>query len=210
MTARTWTPPIVATKAGKLGRDTRLTPPALYAEIERRYAGGGWPSPARERARRFDIDAAATASNARAPLYFSADHCALAHRWRVADALLARPAISAPQVPRVFPHTPQARVFCNPPYSEISTWIDKAIDEMGQPDGPARIVFLVPARTGTSWSDAAQRAGAHVVDLRGRVRFLGADGTPSKRPFEYSRLVIFERGRPAPPPDPIFNASQYR
>ena len=49
----------------------RLTPPALFRELERRYLRGAC-----------NLDAAASAENALAPFWFDLEHSALAHRWR--------------------------------------------------------------------------------------------------------------------------------
>ena len=179
MTVHAWTPPIVAPTSGKTDRGVRLTPPALYREIERRFGGGG-----------FDIDAASSAAYALAPHYFSAAHSGLDRPWRVDQARTVgsdRGAISG----AARPHG-RARVFCNPPYSEITEWIQKAIAEM-RAEHCDRVVFLIPARTSTAWFEAAIAAGARAVFPRGRVRFLGADRVPLARPFEHSVILIFER-----------------
>ena len=176
MTVQAWTPPIVATAEGKTARGVRLTPPALYREIERRFGGGG-----------FNIDAASSAAYALAPHYFSAEHSGLDRPWRVDQA---RSAVSDPGAISSAPG--RARVFCNPPYSEITDWIQKAIAEM-RAEHCDRVVFLLPARTSTAWFEEAIAAGARAVFPRGRVRFLGADRVPLSRPFEHSVILIFER-----------------
>jgi len=71
MTQATWTPPVIATTKGKTERGVRLTPPALYREISRRYGGGG-----------FDLDAAATRGNALAPYCFTQEQSALDYPWQ--------------------------------------------------------------------------------------------------------------------------------
>lgn len=68
-------------------------------------------------------------------------------------------------------------VWCNPPYSDLRPWVQKATDEIGKPGGPPVIVMLLPAnRTEQSWwqdlIEPGRRAGTiEVRFLRGRLRF---------------------------------------
>jgi phage N-6-adenine-methyltransferase len=68
-------------------------------------------------------------------------------------------------------------VWCNPPYSDIRPWAEKAALEMASPDGPGVVVMLLPAnRTEQGWwqdiIEPQRRAGRiETRFLRGRLRF---------------------------------------
>jgi site-specific DNA-methyltransferase (adenine-specific) len=107
---------------------------------------------------RFDLDAAASAENARCSRYFDQRADGLTQSW--ADA----------------------RVWCNPPYGRsIGDWTSKASAEASR---AAFIVMLVPARTDTRWWHDAI-GSARVEYLRGRLRFKGA---PASAPFPSALL----------------------
>lgn len=85
------------------------------------------------------------------------------------------------------------RVWCNPPYSDIRPWIEKAWSEWHL-DGPGLIVMLLPAnRTEQKWwqelvephRDRAGHLGLRVEFLPGRPRFICVGETevlPNQRP----------------------------
>jgi site-specific DNA-methyltransferase (adenine-specific) len=77
------------------------------------------------------------------------------------------------------------RVFCNPPYSNISTWVEKCYRE-GCKDNTL-VVMLIPARTDTRYFHDYILHRAEVRFVRGRLKF--GDGKNSA-PFP-SMLVIF-------------------
>jgi phage N-6-adenine-methyltransferase len=78
-------------------------------------------------------------------------------------------------------------VWCNPPYSNIRTWLSKAYDVVHS--GRAeRVVLLVPARTDTrAFQTFAPKA--HVYFLAGRLKF---GGSKTGAPFP-SALLVFTR-----------------
>lgn len=115
---------------------------------------------------RFTLDAAANAKNAKLPHYFTAEENGLAQSWA------------------------WHRVWCNPPYSAIGPWVEKAWLEH---ERCPVIVLLLPAnRTEqTWWQDCVEpyrdRPGSplRVEFLRGRLRFIAHDGDsikPNERP----------------------------
>lgn len=84
-------------------------------------------------------------------------------------------------------------VYMNPPYSDVSAWIDKAIDQaaLGNAD---RVVCLVPARTATKWFRRAALSATEVLFVHGRLSFESAL-TPTKKssaPFP-SVVLVFEK-----------------
>lgn len=132
----------------------------------------------------FTLDAAASAENAKLQRFYSAADDGLASGWA------------------------GERVWCNPPYSNIEPWVEKAWHSMERrlPNGswvePADlVVMLLPAnRTEQGWwqrhVEPARRAGTLTVEfLSGRMRFInpGEDTVkPNARPPFGCCLVIWE------------------
>lgn len=108
----------------------------------------------------FTLDVAASALNAKCPRYFTRELDGLKQSW--ADEV----------------------VWCNPPYSDIRPWVEKALLEIQQ-ECP-RVVMLLPSnRTEQAWwqdliEPARDRWGSDVRTqfLRGRPRF----GWPDEKP----------------------------
>lgn len=128
---------------------------------------------------RFSIDVAASKDNAKLPRYFDEATDGLAQPWGGVE-----------------------RVWCNPPYSDVRPWVEKAWAE------PAElVVMLLPAnRTEQGWwQDLVEpyrdRPGSPLTTefIRGRLRFLtaGADTVgPNERPPFGNVLLIWSRERP--------------
>ena len=113
----------------------------------------------------FDLDVAASASNAKCPKFYTKQDNGLAQPWA-------------------------GRVWCNPPYGrEISQWVARARDASHK---GATVVMLVPARTDTKWfhDDILGCRRAEVRYLRGRIKFGGAS---AGAPFP-SMLVVYRPG----------------
>lgn len=114
---------------------------------------------------RFTLDAAASERNAKLPRFYSTENCGLSASWAA------------------------ERVYCNPPYSNLRPWIEKAWRE-----GDAQvIVMLLPAnRTEQAWwqeliEPKRDRPGSFLRTefLPGRLRFLKPDADeikPNERP----------------------------
>jgi phage N-6-adenine-methyltransferase len=120
---------------------------------------------------RFTLDACALPHNAKLPRYFMPEQDGLAQPWT------------------------GERVWCNPPYSNIEPWVEKATAEsMIVFQGAALIVMLLPAnRTEQGWwqrhiepcRDGRPGGGPRVEFLPGRLRFIkyGHDRVePNQRP----------------------------
>jgi phage N-6-adenine-methyltransferase len=118
------------------------TPPELYASLAKRFGP-------------FDLDAAATAANAKCPRFLS------------------------PEVDGRNPSLWFGRVWCNPPYGRgIKDWILTAARAVLLPP-TLSATLLLPARTDTRWFHDALKAGAKAHFLQGRVKFVGAkSGAP--------------------------------
>jgi phage N-6-adenine-methyltransferase len=109
------------------------TPDHLFAELNEVF--------------HFDLDACATASNAKCGRYFTKEQDALKQSWR-------------------------GTVWMNPPYGrEIALFMRKAYEESL---AGATVVCLVPSRTDTQWWHRYARRG-QIIYLRGRLRFGGAE-----------------------------------
>ena len=62
--------------------------------------------------------------------------------------------------------------FCNPPYSNISPWVDKAIKEHSHHKAT---VMLVPSDTSVKWFKKAYESCNEVRFISGRISFINAD-----------------------------------
>lgn len=120
----------------------------------------------------FTIDVAASVHNAKCERYYTIDDDGLEQDWS------------------------GERVFCNPPYSSIEPWVEKA-----HTAGAELVVMLLPAnRCEQGWwqrqIEPCRRAGQIAVEfLPGRLRFITyADGQvgPNERPPFGCCLVIWE------------------
>ncbi len=106
----------------------------------------------------FTLDAAATDDNALCDRYFTAETDGLTQEWA-------------------------GVVWCNPPYSTVAKWVEKAHTSA---QAGATVVLLVPARTDTRWWHC-HATKAEIRFIRGRLKF--GDAT-SSAPFP-SALLIF-------------------
>ncbi|WP_184117154.1 DNA N-6-adenine-methyltransferase [Sphingomonas abaci] len=80
-------------------------------------------------------------------------------------------------------------VFVNPPFSALVKWLNRAIDAWES--GEAETVFLlIPARTdsGTFQDRVASRADVGLI--RGRMRFLSAEGVGHPAPFSMMSVIF--------------------
>lgn len=80
------------------------------------------------------------------------------------------------------------RVFLNPPYSNPRPWLDRAI--AAKADG-CTVVALLPAATDTRWFHEAVAGHAEVRFLRGRIKWLGWEGTPIGSPKSPTIVAIY-------------------
>lgn len=126
----------------------------------------------------FTLDAAASAENTKLPRFFDLQTDGLIQPWG------------------------GERVWCNPPYSEIRPWVEKAWAETAD-----LVVMLLPSnRTEQAWwQDLVEpfrdRAGSPLTTefIRGRVRFLAPGATeigPDERPPFGNVLLIWNREVP--------------
>jgi phage N-6-adenine-methyltransferase len=85
------------------------------------------------------------------------------------------------------------KVWCNPPYSRVGEFVQKAYKERLLNDKCEVIVMLIPARTDTKWfhTYCYNQYGVEIRFLKGRLKFLDENGeAKNSAPFP-SMLVIF-------------------
>lgn len=126
----------------------------------------------------FTLDAAASERNAKCPRFFSIDDDGLTQSWS------------------------GERVWCNPPFSNLAAWVEKAWWEFR---GGALVVLLMPAnRTEQTWWQEMVEpfrdrpsSPLRVEFLKGRLRFVAPDRDdvgPNERPPFGCCLLIWESG----------------
>lgn len=118
---------------------------------------------------RFEVDLAATHQNAKCSLYYTKDEDALARPWRE--------------------QVGETALWCNPPYSDIEPWLQKAAQE--RINGLV-IDLLLPAMNGeVYWGKYVHGVASEVTFLNGRVSFIRPDGTEAKGNRQGSVLVTY-------------------
>ena len=131
---------------------------------------------------RFTIDAAASAENAHASHYFSAEWSALDRPWE------KKHAANTPDISGWRPG-PES-VFVNPPYNNITPFVDHAIEQIKNP-AIAVIVMLLPNREHL-WRERCRMYGT-IYPVRRRIWFKTPEGLFAKRPSESSIVVVFRK-----------------
>lgn len=80
-------------------------------------------------------------------------------------------------------------VYVNPPFSSLVKWLNRAIDAWE--NGEAETVFLLlPARTDSATFQDRVAGSADVGLMRGRIRFLSAEGVGYPAPFSMMSVVF--------------------
>lgn len=115
----------------------------------------------------FDLDVCATNENAKCVVYFGLDN-----------------GVDGLTTPWEMPWG-TARVWCNPPYSDIKSWCKKCSEHNGT------AVMLVPARTDTKWFHeyCYNKPGVEIRFIKGRLKF---GNSKNSAPFP-SMIVIFRK-----------------
>ena len=85
------------------------------------------------------------------------------------------------------------RVFCNPPYSDIETFVHRAL--WSSAPKAELVVLLLPVRTDSNWHRWLVESKAELRYYRKRISFL-QDGQPMKSP-RFSTLVAVVNGNRA-------------
>ena len=114
----------------------------------------------------FDLDACCRQDTAKAARFFTKDDDGLAQPW-------------------------SGRVWVNPPYSQPRVWVERAVKAV-RTEG-CRVVMLLPGAVDTNWFHDLVLPNADVIFMRGRVRFIGWQGTPIGSPKAGNVLAIFPK-----------------
>ncbi len=109
----------------------------------------------------FNLDPCATKDNHKCDRYFTLEDDGLTQNWG------------------------GCRVFCNPPYSQIDKWVEKAFRETRNDN--TLVALLIPSRTDTRYFHNYIYNRAEIRFVKGRLKF---GGGKNSAPFP-SMLVIF-------------------
>lgn len=80
-------------------------------------------------------------------------------------------------------------LFINPPYSDISSWIDFSINNHYKYN--KQITLLVPSRTDTKWFHKILDHGAEIQFIKGRLKF---GNSKQSAPFPSIFIHLFPKG----------------
>lgn len=109
----------------------------------------------------FNLDPCATDDNHKCDKYFTREEDGLSQNWG------------------------GYRVFCNPPYSDIASWVEKCYEE-GRKENTL-VALLIPSRTDTRYFHDFIYNRAEIRFIKGRLKF---GGSKNSAPFP-SMLVVF-------------------
>ena len=114
----------------------------------------------------FDLDVCATDANHKCDNYFTKEDDGLQKNWG------------------------GYRVFCNPPYSEVCKWVEKAFYETKQEN--TLVVVLIPSRTDTKYFHDYIYHRSEIRFVKGRVKF-----GDSKQGAPFPSMIVIFRGAKA-------------
>ncbi len=129
----------------------------------------------------FDIDLAADDENTKCETWYSEEVDALNHRWHQSTS---------------------KKGWCNPPYSDITPWLEKAWEEAR---AGFTTVLLVPTPNGENhYRDHVFHKASEIIFINGRIAFEAADdfvsnGKPVKKGYSVagntrgSCLIVYNR-----------------
>lgn len=140
------------------------TPPELFNRLDRVF--------------RFDLDPCALPATAKCRLFFvPPDRCTQCDGMRIREDLRICDCCDGLAQPWTTEDGRPAVCFLNPPYGRtIGTWLAKARTEAQK---GATVVALLPDDQSTRWFHDHVHRIADVWPLDGRVRFVGATGSPN-------------------------------
>lgn len=111
----------------------------------------------------FNLDPCSTEENHKCDLFFTAETDGLKQNWG------------------------GYRVFCNPPYSNISEWVEKAFRETRNDN--TLVVLLIPSRTDTRYFHDYIYQRAEIRFVKGRLKF-----GESKNSAPFPSMIVIFRG----------------
>ena len=149
------------------------TPPNLFAGWKEEYG--------------LNLDVCAEAWNAKLPAFITEAQDGLKTPWLLREmAPLYTMGSAEPTSYSRGGYKHPAVAYCNPPYSQTSKWLDKAMDESGR---GVFTLMLVPASTGTKWFfDAATKCAFWL--FKGRISFVAPPGVEDNHRPNFSPALI--------------------
>lgn len=84
------------------------------------------------------------------------------------------------------------KVFLNPPYSKPGPWLKRSLEQI-ESGCCSLVVALLPVRTDTRWFHEYVNNKADIRFVRGRIKWIGWQGTPIPNPKDPSLLAIYKR-----------------
>ncbi len=112
---------------------------------------------------KFDLDPCATDENHKCNKYYTMHQDGLTQKWG------------------------GCRVFCNPPYSQIGKWVEKAFYSTKEEN--TLVVMLIPSRTDTRYFHDFIYQRAEIRFVKGRLKF-----GESKNAAPFSSMIVIFRG----------------
>lgn len=106
----------------------------------------------------FDLDVAASSENALCARYFDEEMNGLEQEWI------------------------GGRIWCNPPYSDCKSWVEKAIYECQVLKNCEEVVMLLPARTSVKWFKTLWESAVLLRFVHGRLNFTGPNMVQGRLP----------------------------
>ena len=103
----------------------------------------------------FDLDVCAAHDSFKCQPYYTIDDNSLVQPWRKLN-------------------------WCNPPYSNIRPWVEKAALEINLGH---QTVMLLPADFSTQWFKLIWEVSSEILIINKRVQFIGATGSPKFASF---------------------------
>ena len=143
-----------------MGEQNYRTPDDIFAALDDEF--------------HFDLDAAASAEDAKCGLYLTAEDDALDCDW-------SHPPRSDQRV---------RKVFVNPPFGEGGAFVEKAYGESRK--RLTVVALVIPSTDAAWWHEYAMKA-SEIRFLRGRISFINpATGQPDRRNDRPSIILIFK------------------
>lgn len=123
----------------------------------------------------FDIDVAASLSNSKADFFIDKEENGLFVSWKTNDL-----------------HT---YAWCNPPYTSIEKWLDKAIEESSH---NVTTVMLLPSSTDTKWFHKARLSSRCSIGFgSGRIKFVNPRTKTIGRSPAIGNIIIIVSSLPS-------------
>lgn len=83
-------------------------------------------------------------------------------------------------------------IFCNPPYSKIQPWLDKAVEELDK-DNCKVAAFVLPQDLSTKWGKFCVNHASKIIFITGgRVQFIAPEGVKSSSNTKGTMVVQFD------------------